>query len=113
MTKQFEMEEKNMKTTPANQASMASYPGFWQTQGNAPGAKTDSNTPKSWDDLPLCFGVETLAFIMGCSIGKARTICSDGGQCCYKEGKRYIIFKQNLLEWLEQRSKNAKRTKSA
>ena len=60
----------------------------------------------SWDDLPLCFGVETLAFIMGCSIGKARDICKNGGLCCYKEGKRYVIFKQDLLDWLEQRRKN-------
>ena len=67
----------------------------------------------SWDDLPLCFGVETLAFIMGCSIGKARNICKNGGLCCYKEGKRYVIFKQDLLDWLDQRRKNLKRAKIA
>ena len=68
---------------------------------------------RSWDELPLSFGVETLAFVMGCKIGKARAICSKGELCCYKEGKRYIIFKQDLIDWLEQRRKNMKRAKSA
>ena len=67
----------------------------------------------TWDELPLCFGVETLAFIMGCSIGKARDICKNGGLCCYKEGKRYGVFKQDLLDWLDQRRKNLKRAKIA
>ena len=67
----------------------------------------------SWDEVPLSFGVETLAFVMGCKIGKARAICSKGELCCYKEGKRYIIFRQDLLAWLEQRRKSMKRAQSA
>ena len=34
--------------------------------------------------------------LLGCSIGKARNICKNGGLCCYKEGKRYVIFKQDF-----------------
>ena len=85
--------------------------------GNPPRRTAESETGntswKSWDELPLSFDVETLAFVMGCKIGKARAICSKGELCCYKEGKRYIIFKQDLIEWLEQRRKNMKRAKSA
>ena len=82
------------------------------------GANVSAKSPvqacfHSWDELPLSFGVETLAFVMGCKIGKARAICSKGELCCYKEGKRYIIFKQDLIDWLEQRRKNMKRAKSA
>lgn len=88
-------------------------PEYGKPQQRTSDLEVGNTILKSWDELPLSFGVETLAFVMGCKIGKARAICSKGELCCYKEGKRYIIFKQDLIDWLEQRRKSMKRAKSA
>ena len=37
-------------------------------------SETGNTSWKSWDELPLSFDVETLAFVMGCKIGKARPV---------------------------------------
>lgn len=75
--------------------------------------KEDFGVMCSWDDLPLCFGIDTLAILLHCKLGKARKICRSGELTCYKEGKSYVIFKQDLIEWLEQRKKATRVRKSA
>lgn len=102
-----------MNNQPTCLLKMKQHTTDCQTQCDATAEPLASRPLMSWDDLPLCFGVETLAFIMGCSIGKARDICKNGGLCWYKEGKRYIIFKQDLRNWLAERRKNLKRAKIA
>ena len=104
---------KYMHLTTTNNLEVSQITESCQTKGSLPIGNEFANPLTSWDDLPLCFGVETLAFIMGCSMGKARDICKNGGICCFKEGKRYVIFKQDLLDWLEQRRRNLKRVKTA
>ena len=102
-----------MNNQPTCQLTMTQPTADCQTQCDATTETFAARPLTSWEDLPLSFGVETLALVMHCSIGKARDICRNGGLCCYKEGKQYVVFKQDLLDWLDQRRKNLKRAKIA
>ena len=60
---------------------------------------------KSYDELPLFINADTLAKVLGVSRASAYELMREKDFPSFRIGKRILVRKENLIEWIEKRSK--------
>ena len=60
---------------------------------------------KNYDELPMFINAATLAQLFGVSRASAYELMSEKDFPSFRIGKRILVTKENLVEWIENRSK--------
>ena len=60
---------------------------------------------KNYDELPMFINATTLAQLFGVSRASAYELMSEKDFQSFRIGKRVLVTKENLVEWIEGRTK--------